>query len=292
MNTRTAVITGAAGGLGQATARRLLDAGFDVIAVTRDADSARTTRHTLTGGTVHTLHADLVDRDDLRALAGRLPDITGQVDVLINNAGAAFPEYGQTPDGVERTHALNHLAPFHLTHLLLEHGVLAADARIITISSDLVTRGRLDPQDPDITGTTWHDRFSQLAVYGTAKLMSLMATAALAERLPAGMNAYSANPGVIRTGFNAKSGGLLKSVATVSGWFAQSPDRAARVPAGLATATPAPQPTGGWFDKTGAATPPVTALDATLGAEIYERTAAALGLCPLPRDARNPGAIR
>jgi NAD(P)-dependent dehydrogenase (short-subunit alcohol dehydrogenase family) len=286
VSTPTAVITGAAGGLGQATARQLLGAGFDVVAVTRDARSAQATRQTLSAGapgrTVHALHADLADRSDVRALTGRLRDTVGRVDVLLNNAGAAFPGYAETPDGVERTHALNHLAPFHLTHLLLAGGLLTPDARIINISSDLVTRGRLDAGDPDVTGVSWRDRFAQITVYGTAKLAGLMATAALATRLPAGMSAYSANPGVIRTAFNAKSGGLLKLVSSVSGLFAQTPDRAAATPVLLATAPATPTPNGGFFAKGAPATPPKPARDTDLATAVYERTARALGLAALP----------
>ncbi|MCO1659020.1 SDR family NAD(P)-dependent oxidoreductase [Pseudonocardia humida] len=280
MTAPTAVITGAAGGLGLATARLLLAAGLDVVAVTRDARSAEATRRALAadapGRTVHALHADLVDRNDVRSLAGRLRDTVEDVDVLINNAGAAFPTYAETADGAERTHTLNHLAPFHLTHLLLADGLLAPTARIITISSDLVTRGRLDPGDPDVTGVSWRDRFSQLAVYGTAKLASLMATSALAARLPAGMAAYSASPGVIRTGFNAKSGGVLKVVSSVSGLFAQAPAKAARTPVLLATATAAPTPNGGVFAKGAVVTPPTPARDTDLATRVYERTARAL----------------
>ncbi|MFY1652530.1 SDR family NAD(P)-dependent oxidoreductase [Solwaraspora sp. WMMB762] len=266
-------------------------AGFDIVAVTRDAPSAAATRHALAadahGRTVHALPADLVDRDDVRTLAGRLRDTVGPVDVLINNAGAAFPRFSQTADGIERTHALNHLAPFHLTHLLLAEDRLAPDARIINISSDLVSRGRLDVDDPDVTGNSWRDRFSQLTVYGTAKLISLMTTAALAARLPAGMNAYSANPGVIKTGFNAKAGGLLKAVSSVSGLFAQTPQKAAHTPVLLATATVAPTPNGGLFTKGASVTPPKPALDPDLTTLVYERTARAIGVdALLPRQRR------
>jgi retinol dehydrogenase 12 len=115
MTAPTAVITGAAGSLGRATARQLLAAGLDVVAVTRDARSAEATRRALAadapGRTVRALHADLLDRSHLRRLAERLRDTVEDVGVLINNAGAAFPTYAETADGVERTHALNHLAP-------------------------------------------------------------------------------------------------------------------------------------------------------------------------------------
>ncbi|MET9563884.1 SDR family NAD(P)-dependent oxidoreductase [Streptomyces tauricus] len=286
MNTPTAVITGAAGGLGQATARQLLAAGFDVVAVTRDAPSAQTTRHALAahaqGRTVHALHADLMDRAAIRALVTRLRDTVAQVDVLVNNAGAAFSHYGETADGVERTHALNHLAPFQLTHLLLAGALFAPDARVINISSDLVTRGRIDTAAPDVTGVSWRDRFSQISVYGTAKLTGVLATAALATRLPPGMHAYSANPGVIRTGFNSKSGGLLKAASLAGGLCAQTPEKAAGTPVLLATAPTPPAPNGGFFAKKAAATTPEPARDAALAAKVYEDTARTLGLVPLP----------
>ncbi len=285
MHPRTAVITGAAGGLGQATAQQLLDAGLDVVAVTRDARGAGAVLAGLRAGdrTVHVLHADLVDRAEVGELAQRLRATVGRVDVLVNNAGSAFPRYAETADGVERTHALNHLAAFHLTHLLLAGGQLAGDARIINISSDMVTRGRLTADAPDVTGVTWRDRFSQLSVYGTAKLAALLATTALAARLPAGMSAYSANPGVIRTGFNAKSGGLLKAASAVTGLFAQTPQRAAATPVVLATAGSAPTPSGGLFARGTTAPMPKQARDATLAAAVYERSALALGLAALPR---------
>jgi retinol dehydrogenase-12 len=290
MNTRTAVITGAAGGLGQATARQLLADGFDVVAVTRDARSAQDAREALAaqapGRTVHALHADLVDRADVRALGDRLRDLVGHVDVLINNAGAAFADYAETADGVERTHALNLLAPLHLTHVLLDAGLLAPTARIISISSDLVTRGRVDADDPDVIGTSWRTKFSQLNVYGTAKLLGILATTALADRLPGDMSAYSASPGVIKTGFNAKAGGLLKVTAAVSGLFAQAPDKAARTPVLLATSRTTPTPNGGFFAKGAPADPPKPARDRVLAAAVYERCVRELGVGALPPRAK------
>ncbi|WP_250007600.1 SDR family NAD(P)-dependent oxidoreductase [Actinoplanes sp. M2I2] len=289
MSRRTAVITGAAGGLGQAIARRLLADGFDIVAVTRNARSAAATRETLVAGAhghaVHALHADLVDRDAVRALAAQLRDTVGQVDVLVNNAGAAFAGYGETTDGMELTHALNHLTPFHLTHLALDNGLLAPDARIINISSGLMARGRLDRGEPDVTGISWRHRYSQITVYGTAKLANLLATTALADRLPGGMSAYSADPGVIRTGFHTKAGGLVKLASSLGAIMAQPPAKAAHTPALLAMAGTSPTPNGGYFAKGAATTPPKTALDADLATLVYERTARALGLAARPATA-------
>ena len=264
---RTAVVTGAAGGLGRALVTQLLDAGFEVVAVTR--------RETTAEG-VHSLHADLLLRDQIDALAARVRDTVPHVDVLINNAGAAFPHYAETPDGVERTHALNHLAPFQLTHRLLANGSLAPRARIVTIASDLITRGRLDAGHPDVTGTSWRTSFSQLTVYGTAKLAAVLATAALADRLPEGMTTYSPNPGVIRSGFNAKAGGLLRLVSAVTNLFAAAPEKAARTPVLLATSATPPRPSGSLVGHGKGLD-----VDPARAAEVYERTARELGLTPL-----------
>ena len=281
--TRTAVITGAAGGLGMAVARQLLAAGVRVVVLTRDEASARTATDALRqapGGDLvaGSHHGSLLVRDDVRALAEELTARGEPIDVLVNNAGAAFPAYAETPDGGERTHVVNHHAPFLLTHLLLAQGVLAPGARIVNVSSDLEKRGKLDRDTPDVLGTSWRDRFGQMPVYGTAKLLSLLATSELARRLPEGMSAYSASPGVVRTGFNSNAGGLLKAFGKVAGLFSSTPDEGARTPVYLATSTYPPGPSGGFFAKAAPATPSDLARDTALAAEVYRRTAEELNV--------------
>jgi NAD(P)-dependent dehydrogenase (short-subunit alcohol dehydrogenase family) len=275
---RTAVITGAAGGLGTAIARQLLAEGLRVVVVTRDGASSRAAARNLRqapGGdlVVGAHHGNLLVRDEVRALAADLAASVGRIDVLVNNAGAAFPDYAETADGGERTHALNHHAPFLLTHLLLSSGALAPQARVVTVSSALEARGKLDHDDPDVLGTSWRGRFGQTRVYGTAKLLNLLATTELARRLPAGMSAYSASPGVVKTGFNAKAGGAMKVFAALAGVFSVTPEVGARTPVYLAASTFAPGPSGGFFAKGAAATPSEQARDAALAEEVYRRTA-------------------
>ncbi|MBE1470370.1 hypothetical protein [Kibdelosporangium phytohabitans] len=128
---------------------------------------------------------------------------------------------------MERAHALNHHAPFLLTHSLLASDSFAADARIIDISSFVEKRALLDPADPDVTGTSWRDRrYSQIRVYATSKLLSLLATSELARRLPAGMRAYSADPGMVKTGFNANAGGPMRLTASLFRPWSITPDQA------------------------------------------------------------------
>jgi len=282
MNERTAVITGAAGGLGQAIARHLLAAGFRIIPVTRDQHSAQTALRNLLPHdrltTAPAFSADLLDLDGIHALADRLHSTVDRIDVLVNNAGAAFAAYGETSAGAERTHAVNHLAPFLLTHLLLDRKLLGSDARIINISTDLIRRGRVSDDDPDVLGTSWRDRYRQTTVYATSKLISMLATFELATRLPPGMSAYSASPGIVRTSFTAKAGGVMRLTSAVASLLAAPPSKAAQTPVSLATTVPAPTPNGGYFARSTATPPAGIARNAHLAAEIYRRTAEALAI--------------
>lgn len=294
MSRTTTVITGGGSGLGLATARHLVQAGHSVVLVGRDATRTNTAADSLrglvpAGGDAlppRTRTADLEHWSGVRSLAAELAADGVPVDVLINNAGAAFPKYERTPDGVERAHALNHHAPFLLTHALLAEGALAPGARIINLSTFLEKRGKLDTADPDVTGTSWNDRFyNQINVYATSKLVSLLATRELARRLPEGMHAYNANPGMVKgTAINKNAGGLMRLTAPLFKPFATSIDEGVQTPAWLASAPSAPQPNGGFFSKSKPDAPSRTGQDDALARIVYDRTAALLGIDPLERE--------
>ncbi|MFF3243783.1 SDR family NAD(P)-dependent oxidoreductase [Streptomyces sp. NPDC002870] len=292
MSPRTIVITGGAGGLGLVAARHLVQAGTNVVLAGRDAvrtaAAADGLRDLAPAGTdavpPRVYAADLSQWAQVRDLAAKLADDGVRVDVLVNNAGAVFPRYGQTPDGVERTYAVNHHAPFLLTHALLAAGAFTADARIINLSTFVEKRGRLDATDPDVSGTSWRHRFySQLHVYGTSKLLGLLATTELARRLPDGLRIYSANPGMVKnTGINTNAGGLMRLTAPLFRPFSITPDQGVQTTLWLATASPAPQPSGGFFTKSQPTTPSRLAQDTALARTVYERTASLLGIEVLP----------
>ncbi|MEU5977144.1 SDR family NAD(P)-dependent oxidoreductase [Streptomyces sp. NPDC047315] len=316
MTRRTAVVTGAAGGLGLVTARHLARAGYDVVLVGRDASrtaaaadalsdvgapgelGAPSELSALSDLGAHAVRprayaADLSLRSEVRdlaaALATDLAADAARVDVLVNNAGAAFARYGETPDGAERTHAVNHHAPFLLTHALLAADAFAADARVVNLSTFVEKRGRLDASAPDVLGASWRDRFySQLHVYGTSKLLALLATAELARRLPAGMRAYNANPGMVKgTGMNTNAGGLMRLTAPLFRPFSTTPEQGVQTALRLATATPAPEPSGGFFTDSRPSTPSAPARSPQLARAVYERTASLLDVEPLPIPARS-----
>ncbi|OKH99663.1 short-chain dehydrogenase [Streptomyces sp. CB02923] len=293
MSTATTVITGGGSGLGLVTARHLTEAGQTVILVGRDAARTAAAADSLRGlapddgrgAAPRTYTADLEQWSQVRGLAERLASDAVSVDVLINNAGAAFPRYEQTADGAERAHALNHHAPFLLTHALLADGTLAPGARIINLSTFVEKRGKVDTGDPDVTGRSWKTRFyHQLNVYASSKLISLLATRELARRLPDGMSAYNADSGMVKgTAINSNAGGLMRLTAPLFKPFAVSPDDGVRTPVLLATASPAPRPSGGYFSKSRPGTPSRPAQDDGLARTVYGRTARLLGIEPLPR---------
>lgn len=293
MNARTALITGGASGLGLVTARQLVAAGMNVILTGRDAARTASAAERLRGpgpegdatAPPRTYTADLAQWSHVRDLAAKLAADAVRVDVLVNNAGAAFPRYGQTADGAERTYALNHHAPFLLTHALLASGTLTAEARIVNLSTFVEKRGRLDTADPDVTGTSWRDRhYSQLHVYATSKLLSLLATSELARRLPPGMHAYNANPGMVKgTGMNTNAGGLMRLTAPLFRPFSTTPDDGVRTPVLLATSPSPPAPNGGFFTNSRPHPPSPQAQNPSLAHTVYDRTATLLSV-----DALNP----
>src|SRR3954447_23612124 len=132
------VLTGATSGIGRAAAAELVRRGAEVAIVGRDPERVKETA----GGVMHEHVADLSSLDDIRRLADELLERYERIDVLANNAGAMFTTRRLTPDGYEETFALNHLAPFLLTQLLMDR-LRASRARVITTASDAHQGGAL-----------------------------------------------------------------------------------------------------------------------------------------------------
>ena len=127
-------------------------------------------------------------------------DTYPRLDVLVNDAGGFWAHRHVTADDLERTFALNHLAPFLLTNLLLDRLTASAPARILTVSSGAHARGRIDFDDLQGEGN-----YSGQRAYSQSKLASVMFTYELARRLEGtGVTAAVLHPGVVRTSFGAE----------------------------------------------------------------------------------------
>ncbi len=266
------LLTGATRGIGEAAAIELSRHGADLALVGREPgrvrDVARQAR-AAGSGAVHEHVADLSLMADVRALAAEVREQHGHVDVLANNAGALFSSRGETSEGLERTFALNHLAPFLLTNLLRER---LAGGSVITTASDAHTGGSLDLQDLQSTGS-----YSAMRVYGTSKLCNILFTRELARRAPE-LRANCFHPGVVRTGFGKNENGIWRVLTTLGGPFFRSPARGARTLVWLATDAGAAELDGEYVVDEKVKAPSAQAQDETLAKGLWERSAELVGL--------------
>ena len=264
------ILTGATRGIGRAAAIELASRGAELGVVGRDAARVRATAEEAraSGGDapVHEHVADLARMDEVRRLAAELLEGYPRIDVLANNAGAMFTSRHVTPDGFERTFALNHLAPFLLTNLLLAR-LTASRARVVTTASDAHQGGLLDLDDLQ----SERGRFRPGRAYGTTKLCNILFTRELQRRNP-GITANCFHPGVIRTGFGKNDGALVRIGLTLAGPFLRSPESGASSLVWLALDPVAGELRGQYVEKQRPVQPSAQAQDDLLAAELWERS--------------------
>jgi NAD(P)-dependent dehydrogenase (short-subunit alcohol dehydrogenase family) len=210
----------------------------------------------------------------VRTLAERLREQHAQIDVLANNAGALFATREETAEGLERTFALNHLAPFLLTNLLRDR---LTGGRVVTTTSDAHTSGVLDLDDLQSSQS-----YAAMRVYGTSKLCNILFTRELARRAPE-LHANCVHPGVVRTGFGKNENGIWKLLTTVGGPFFRSPERGARSLVWLALSEQGGALNGEYVQDERVLEPSAQAQDETLAGLLWERSAELAGV---PASAR------
>jgi NAD(P)-dependent dehydrogenase (short-subunit alcohol dehydrogenase family) len=265
------LITGATRGIGLAAAQALARRGAQLAIVARDdvrGAEAATSIAGEGGSGVDVLHADLSSQASVRNLANEVLERYPRIDVLINNAGATFTTRQLTEDGIERTWALNHLAPFLLTTLLLDRIKASAPARIITTASD-AHKGKLIPFDDLNAERSWKGRgFTR---YGETKLANITFTRELARRLEGtGVTAYSFHPGLVATGFNRNNGALMNIAMTIIAPFSRSPRKAAQTLVWLADSPDVTKQTGGYYEDRALAVSSRQAQDPALAKKLWE----------------------
>jgi NAD(P)-dependent dehydrogenase (short-subunit alcohol dehydrogenase family) len=269
------VLTGATSGIGRAAATELANRGAGLALVGRDPGRVREAagEARAAGAEVHEHVADLERMDEVRRLADELLERHERIDVLANNAGAMFTSRHVTPDGFERTFALNHLAPFLLTQLLYERLQASAPARVVTTASDAHTGGALDFDDLQSEHS-----FQPMRTYGTSKLCNILFTRELARRSEGtGVTATCFHPGVVRTGFGKNDGLLYRAALTVAGPFMRSPARGARSLVWLALAPEATGLNGVYVQDEKVIEPSPAARDDHLAAELWQRSQQLVG---------------
>jgi len=267
------LITGATRGIGQAASVQLARAGAELAVVGRDPERvemvAGEAEAAAGGARVHQHVADLSLMAGVRALAAEVLERYERIDVLANNAGALFSTRRETAEGLERTFALNHLAPFLLTNLLRER---LAGGRVVTTASDAHTGGLLDLEDLQSKRS-----YSAMRVYGTTKLCNILFTRELARRAPE-LRANCFHPGVVRTGFAKEEGGIWKLLTTIGAPFFRSPAHGARSLVWLALSEDASALSGQYVEDEKVRSPSAQGQDSSLAAALWERSAELAGL--------------
>ncbi len=275
------VITGATRGIGLAAAEELARRGAALVVVARSSAraAAAVARISAAGGggaAVDTLLADLESQASVRGLAAEILERYPRVDILINNAGAMFTSRRLTVDGVERTWALNHLAPFLLTTMLLGRLRASTPARVITTTSD-AHKGKVIPFDDLNAERSW--RGHGFTRYGQTKLANILFTAELARRLhESGVTANCFHPGQVASGFNRNNGALMSAVMTIIRPFSRSPRKGAATLVWLADSPSVSGVSGAYFVDQRRATPSAPAQDAATARRLWEVSEQQTGL--------------
>ncbi|MBV9582660.1 MAG: SDR family NAD(P)-dependent oxidoreductase [Chloroflexi bacterium] len=261
------ILTGGTNGIGLAGARQLAELGAELTIVGRSAQRAREATASI-GRPVDVLLADLSAQADVRRLAEQILERYPRVDVLINNAGAMFGARQVSVDGIELTWAVNHLAPFLLTNLLLTRLEASAPARVITTASAAHYRATLPFDDLQAERERWGLGFRR---YGETKLANVLFTRELARRLAGTqVTANCFHPGFVRTGFNHDNGVLIGLGMQVAHLVARRPEKGAETLVWLADSPLVSAMSGAYFMDRRERTPSAAARDAQAAKRLWQ----------------------
>jgi NAD(P)-dependent dehydrogenase (short-subunit alcohol dehydrogenase family) len=273
---KVCLVTGATSGIGRVAAQGLAERGARVVVVGRSpqkTSAAVAAIQQATGNSnVEGLLADLSQQSQVRALAEQVRARYPLLDVLVNNAGGVFGTRQETADGLEMTFAVNHLAYFLLTNLLLDNLKAAAQARggarVVNVASGAHQRVASLNFD-DLQSTR---RYSAFPVYGASKLANLLFTSELARRLAgAGVTANAMHPGLVHTGFgNNNRGWFWRAAYVFINAAGRTPAQGADTIIYLATAPELSGVTGQYFYERKAIQPSPAALDPQAARRLWE----------------------
>lgn len=263
------VITGCNSGIGKYTAIELAKLEYEIIMLVRDSEKSRKAYEeikTESGSElVQLIYIDLASLESIRKSADELKRKISKIDLLINNAGVFKRKEAKSPDGFELTIAVNYLAPFYLTKLLLPLAQKAESTRIINLSSELYKNGKvyLDNQFSDT-------KFDGNKAYSNSKLLVIYFTKSLAKRLSTtNVTVNALHPGVIGTDVFRE---YPKWFSKLLNLFISTPEKGSYPSVFLATSDEVEGLTGKYFYKTKAKKTDPVANDEELADKIWEKT--------------------
>lgn len=245
---RTCLVTGATSGIGKATAAGLARMGAELVVVARDPARGKAAVAELAATTgnprVELLLADLASQASIRQAAEAYRHGHDRLDVLVNNAGGYWASRHVTPDGLEWTLAVNHLAYFLLTNLLVDLLQASDPARVVNVTSSAQAFGDICLDD-----LQFERRYQGQAAYNQSKLANVLFTYELARRLEGhGVTVNCGVPGVTRTNFGRDdSGPVMRLLTPLARPFMRSPEQGADTVLYLASSPEVEGVTGGYF---------------------------------------------
>src|SRR5437763_2553284 len=274
MQGKICMVTGANSGIGKATALALAQMGATVVMVCRDRARGEEAKSEITtksrNNAVDLLQADLSSQQSIRQLVENFQHHYTHLHVLINNAGATFPGRRETVDGLEMTFAVNYLAPFLLTHLLLDVLKASAPARIVNVSSVTQASGYIQMDDLQA-----ENPYGSMKVYGQAKLAVVLFTYELARRLEGtGVTVNCLHPGFVATHFGQRDvGPAFRLLVKVMGSFGASPEKGAKTSLYLASSPEVEGVTEKYFVKSMPKRSAAISYDESLQQHLWEQSA-------------------
>jgi len=278
---KTAVVTGTSSGLGLETAVALARGGARVILLGRSpqktAAAADEIRRRSGSASPEVVLCDLASQAEIRRAAAAIAALTPRLEILINNAGTVNVKRTLTADGIERTFAVNHLAYYLLTRLLLDRIVRGAPARIVNVASHAHYHGTLDLGDPGFSRG-----YQILRAYARSKLCNVLFTSELARRLAGtGVTVNALHPGDVATNiWNGAPSWTRPIFAVAKRLIMISPERGARRITFLAVSPDVEGRTGLYFEKDQPRAPALLARDAALAAQLWTESARLVHLDP------------
>jgi NAD(P)-dependent dehydrogenase (short-subunit alcohol dehydrogenase family) len=278
MTGKVCLITGATSGIGEVTARELARMGCSVVITARNqrktdisVDKLRAESGSLK---IDGLVADLSSQDQVRNLAAEFKHKHNRLDVLINNAGAIYLRRSLSQDGIEMTIAVNHLAPFLLTNLLLETLINSTPSRIINVASN-----SHEGQEILFDDLESRQSFGFMRAYGRSKLANVMFTFELSRRLAgSGVTVNAVHPGLVGTNMGSNNGWLVRLFLPLFRLFSLKPEVGAETSIYLASSPDVEEISGKYFYQKQVVSSSQYSLDEVKARQLWEVSEKMTGL--------------
>src|SRR5215217_3650475 len=273
MGKRVCLITGATSGIGKATAMGLANMGASVVMVARDRSRGEAALAEIKEGSanasVDLMLTDLSSQEDIRRLADEFKDAYPRLDVLVNNAGVIRSKRVTSADGIETTFAVNHLAYFLLTDLLLDMLKASAPSRIVNVASGEQRNGTIDFDD--LQGAKG---YKGAKAYSQSRLATVLFTYELARRLEGtGITANCLHPGVVGTNLGSGVSGIFGFMVRALTPLMKSPQKGAETSIYLASSPEVEGLSGRYFVKKAEARSSDVSYDERLARRLWEVSA-------------------